>query len=836
MENQKDIELKNYISEINKIVTKDITTSPFEFSKFEKILKDGDFRFNLINFFLLKKAIFSGEQSLFQILIPDKFFKESLLNSLLISVSIFKYYQNLKNPFKALLQVKEGDVFFIKSYDLCEVVEKRGENFLFKSFKTKQNFEIPRKELVESHKLRSVKEFQYTNRSITYFDQYREFYDSALSNNYGTLAHFSKKTIIISPSAILNSDQKSFLPFRYNEEKNDTVAVEPLIEVFNTYDLAREFLKKNRGIIDEVIIVGYEKYQDKIGEILNDRKRSLFKKLILIGSKKIKSPDFKFWLWTNSEMNVLSHKEKWFGEIKSKIIPQKNLRLLKEKLNEFKVKLLSEGVEETEIESINNYFISIFSQALIVNKANLSSYVISLFEEEDNSFDSALEHLTYQKLKEHKKEYLKIITSFLENFDSGKLNALKRLQQTDLFYKVIVPRREKNQTEDLFKTLNFKKHDVLTHSDLERIIREQDISLPPKKILFVVPHIKFKFEKPLWFFHLYKKALAFGNISILCYLGLEEKRLEMFEDLYRKQKNIRLRHCDREWFIGIEYPTEVQIEEDEREVLDSIDCIHPDKDEAESDLEKAKRYFKKRYKIISDKSSKDEQKENGSIFLNPEVTPESKVKYRLALKDNNVKEAQEYDTFGVKKGKIYEKKYVKELLVKQEIIIDWKIELKSILKILKHHNALKDDIREIRQAGYLWQNWLKGLRDSFQRKRTPKDAKEELFKRLNLSVQYSTFEKWLEIKDPFFFPKMNSDLDKIIELKKKLSPNKDEIEQKARSLSKGSTSLLFKIKSELTIYLCENKKGEILTEVTDVELKKLLSKKQINQIVRIDKL
>ncbi|MEL6944076.1 MAG: hypothetical protein AAFO82_15560, partial [Bacteroidota bacterium] len=282
-------------------------STKFNLTEIEKLFLGKSQKFNLFNFFLLCKCIESDEEFNFQILIPDKYYKEYLLSTLLLSLSIIKYKQNISIPHNSKLysEPSKNDVYYT-SNRICQV-ERIADEQCVLTYKNPSNSEIDteilesKNKLSSTHKLR--KEFTYNRNTLKYLQEYIKFYKTYI-DGYKFLTSFQQKTVIISSSSILSQEQKLFLPFVYQGEKADSIPVTPLIQVFNKYEEARNYLKANNDI-QEVIVIGYEKYQKLFGQILNDKNSGLFNKLILIGSKKVKDSSFKFWQWTQKEINSL---------------------------------------------------------------------------------------------------------------------------------------------------------------------------------------------------------------------------------------------------------------------------------------------------------------------------------------------------------------------------------------------------------------------------------------------------------------------------------------------------------------------------------------------------
>lgn len=807
----------------------------------------GNSYFNLCNLYFLNLMCSENDQELFQILIPDKYYKGQLMDSVLESISIIKYLSNM-NTDDTNFDFKKGDVYDMRGYGFLSLTNISEDNLFFEPvLKTKQERLNPtkirysRKEVSNKSKLRNINDFRYTNRSKDYLQKYYDFYKT-LINNPTKVTAFRSKVVIITSLQILNNENKLFLPFRYNLEKSDTLPVEPLIEVFNSYDQARGYLKTTEDRVEELMFIGYQKYQNVLGQVLNDKNKGFFKKLIIIGSKKVNDNSFKFWQWTNKEIQVLSNNNQAERKIETQLVYSNQLIQLKNDLETLKSDLQNHDILIEDIEQLNSYFLNLFFQQLSKSPNDLYEYIKYLFDEE-NELEEILANLDFSDRQRFKERYLTIIKKSLDNFDNGKLEAIRNLKQTDKFYKIVVSKRHKAGIEDLIKQLGYKKHEVLTTRQLEKIV-EDGTTFNPLKTVFIIPYVRFKYDNPLSYYHLYNKIRVYGEVIFLCYSELEEARLMMFKSFYKKQELYRLKQRDRKWFVGFEYESEEKLNEEESQILDTINSIETNTDNDIIKKRQHRTYFRDRYKALGEFSSKinfdgDDNEFHSITNLNSirDNNLTSRFKYEINLKKSINIEVKDIDFWAKKEGGNYCLKRTYELAVNDTIILDWNIDLKSILKTLKNYKEFRREIREIEKAGKLWQDWLKGLLRNYMRKRSEADAKAHLYKQLNLSVQQPTFEKWLISKDTFLFPRSNSDLENIINLKRTLSPNKEEIDEQREQLKKGSTSLLYQLKRELTLWICDDKADiKILNKLKPDEVKKLITKKQLDQIKNITRL
>lgn len=794
-------------------------------------------KFNIINFFLLNKYIQSNEDCNLQILIPDKYYKQDLLSTLLLSLSIIKYQQNINNLQDNIRydEPNKKDVYYIGNR-FCQVQRITDKEciltYVNQSKAERENqIEIPKSkdELKIIHKLR--KQFSYNRNTLKCLQEYIEFYKTHI-DNYRFLTSFQRKTVIVSSSKVLSQNQKMFLPFVYQGEKADSIPITPLIQVFNKYEEARSYLKKNNDI-DEVIVIGYAKYQNLFGEILNDRNSGLFKKLILIGSKKVKDSSFKFWQWTRKEINFLSENRKWCGSLNRKLVSDKSFEIFRKDLLEFQNRISFLGVDPNEIEAVNSFFITLFSQQLDSNNLDqLSNYIQSLFEEE-NDFDEAISILSEGEQVQYRKQYLALINDFLKVFKNRKIEILKQLR-FDKQHNIISPR--KNQVESLnehLKSGSNRKSKVITNKELESIIKIDNI-INPNKTVFVVPHVRFHYDRPLWYYHLYNKALEFGEVQFICYKGVDELRLDLFESLYKKQEQYRITHPDRCWFVNIEYEVEKPLEKEEEELIENLDIVNVSEDLNVKDIKQIKRYFKTQFKILESLNTPKVKVNNKPVFTLSER--KNKVFYLFTFKNNDTKKVGEYDLYP-KQVAIQKYELIEgcELEISDRIIGDWKLVLKDVLLMLKGLTGFRKDIKEIELAGAIWQEWLSSLYRYYRNRESFDDkALSALYQRLDLSVSKSTLKKWINTKDKLFFPRANQDLENIFILREKVSLNKQFVREQKTKLTKGSTSLLYKIKRELSIYNCTKEKGEVISKIKETDLDKLIKTRKIKQIQKIE--
>ncbi len=471
---------------------------------------------------------------------------------------------------------------------------------------------------------------------------------------------------------------------------------------------------------------------------------------------------------------------------------------------------------------------------------------------------------------------LKIINSYIENSENQKLEFLSLQKQIDKNYYVI---SEKRQLESLNNYCVNNKLNItpLTSRNIEKIVSNCDATsqagenanytfLNPlnneinfrfskkqiKRNVFIIPYVFFKYENPLWYYHLYNKITEFGDVYYLNYENIEDERTKMFEKLYKNQETYRLKHKDRFWFTNIEFPETATLDKETEEIISSFDTVNSEQNEENIEKKinkerKFKQYFTDNFKIKSDFNRKSSEKEITDIDENNtqnSAEPISKEKYKIILSNNEILEVGEYEKFAVKKGKDYNLIFVKNLATNNEIIKDWNLNLRDILKILGSYPSFTTEISEINKTSKLWQKWLNGLFANYKRNKSEADALKKLHERLKLSVSIQTMEKWLDNTEDNFFPRSNNDLQSIIDLKLFLTPEnnetniakKEEYIQQAENIKKGSISLLYEIKRELTAYVCNKNKGKVLSALNQKHLSKLLTKKQIATIQNIQKL
>ncbi len=405
------------------------------------------------------------------------------------------------------------------------------------------------------------------------------------------------------------------------------------------------------------------------------------------------------------------------------------------------------------------------------------------------------------------------------------------------------------------KDTSFILYDSLGNDILFRFSKKQI-----ERNIFIVPYIFFKYENPLWYYHLYNKITEFGDVYYLNYKSIEERRTEMFKTLYEKQEKYRLKHKDRFWFTNIEFPGTEIIDEDTEEIIKSFDTVsternNEDKEKRMKQHKRLQEYFVDTFKVKSDFNRKTSEKDiteidESNINKENDYEPVSKEKFKIKFSNGDSKEVGEYERFAVKKSNDYTLIYAKDLASNNELIEDWNLNLREILMTLGDYQIFTTEIDEINDASKLWQVWLSGLYEYYKidrktnKKLSDVEALKKLYDRLSLSITIQTMKNWIENKEVNFFPRSNNDLQSIIDIKLRLTPEnndeniakKEKYKQQAENIKKGSTSLLYEIKRELTIYVCDKRKGKALTVLNQNHLNQFLRKKQINKIENIQKI
>jgi len=834
IEKQATDSLSDYQENILELIKLKLSDS-FSIDNLSETLNDKYRNIHLINFYLIYKSI--HESSDIQILTPDKYYTSDFLSKLVLSITLIKY-QSIQNEKVPVKSVQKGDVFFVGNR-LCKVTRITDNNICHLEPVTerktdKQNplhIEKEFQKLNEGRRLRSTNEFQYSRNSNRYLNDYKAFFKNHIKD-FSYLTSFSRKTIIVTSGKIFNQEQRKLLPIRYENGRLDFLPISPLVEVFNSYENARAYMENSEEKIDEVIAIGQKRYS-KIGEMLNDKNDGLFSKLILIGSRKVKDESLKYWQWTHKEIKSSLSGDIWNGNLNSKLIDNSDFTSFKKSLDDFKLKVVSLGVDEKEIELINRYFITLFSQQLTYDTEKTEEYINDLFNE-DNDFDDAIYNL--QERQAIKTEYIGIITDFNSNFKSAKLKKLKSLQLDKKPY-VITPRKTlyeglKNEIEGGVN----KKTKVYKNTDIGKLLTNEN-ETSPNKTIFVIPHIRFHYDYPLRYFHLYNRVREFGDVRLLCYKGIDENRIEMFRTLYGKMEQYKIKHPDRNWFVGIEYNDNQVLEKEDEDIISVLDTDSVKDVETENALQKIKDYIKVHFNIIETLRKPKIEREKKADKASS-IERHSKQKYRITFKGGYNKEYGEFEKLPFQETtRKYILSEVVDLKDNDKVIYDWKITLKEVISILKSHEDFRAEIRDIKKAGRLWKEWLKSL---FQRYKSKgyyhERAIEELHKKLNLSVRPQRMETWIESTDDLLFPKANDDLENIINLKRALHPDKEAFDLEVTELKKGSVSLLYRIKQELNNQICDGGESSLLSKLDESDLKKLLSKKQTNQIQSIKKL
>jgi hypothetical protein len=846
---------------------------------------DKDMNFTELNEKLLSKCLCqesSLEVSKFQISLPDRFMREELFSPILSSISKLKYEQNIEYYQKHPRQLSFvlGDVIY-HAGELLKYIGKYTTSYKFTPLRGDEHdtiYAFLQNQIEKKHKLPHLNSFEYNRNAGRNLQAYIDFYKGI--KGYEALVEFKHITVVIAEQAILNNEFP-YLPIRYNLHNCNNIPVAPMIEMFNSYEKAREYLysQQRNTEIDEVIVVGYKKYQNHLGDLENDLNMGKFKRLVLVGSKKTDNQNYKFWQWTYKEYLQLAGKQIKRSLQYQNIALNEPFQKYIKNLEKFKSELTQVGVNENEAESIKTYCLNFFTRQLVIDKEWVKNYFEDIFKEENDLYD-ALEAAGKGTEKENlKNELLEIINNFIDAFTSPKLEWVNTQKQTDKKYYIVT---DKYQTKLLENQISNKV--LLTPKNVEQILAHCDTSLPDgqnkfytfqnllgkeiefgysnkqiSKNVFIIPYIFFKYQNPLYYYHLYQRLLEFGEVYILQYEGTEEDRSKMFVDLYKKQEKYKRTHKDRKEFWCPEYEYTIETDSGEEElteteitIIASFDTVETPKDNQENRTYRRntlREYFRDTFKIKSDFTKKQSEKFLTDIEENDAISSSedgliSKEKYKISFKGDAFIQVGEYEQFPKKQNKNYSLVFAKDLQAGDEIILDWNLNLSDLLDLLTGKPDFKKDIEAINKASNLWKDWLRSLLEYYKKNRTEQQAIEEMYNKLNLSVLIKTMQNWLNNNEPNFFPRSNTDLEKIIQKRLSLTPEntdenktkKDKMKQEAENMQKGSTALIHQVKRELNVYLANQGKGRVLSVLTDKEIQDLVKKAQVKTIQSIAKI
>ena len=239
------------------------------------------------------------------------------------------------------------------------------------------------------------------------------------------LTNFHSKTLIISENQV--KEELKNIPYRYNNGHLN-LPIEPMIEIANNWSQAEHILI-NDPKIEEVIIIGKNKYQEHINSLINFKNGNYsLKKIILIGSEKANSNAlFATWHWTLEEINELKSIRQF--DYQKKAIKDTVLKTCFTEIKEIEDNLITKYklIESQVRQVISPLFTSFYRCFFFLTEEKAVSIIEKIkanLEDKEGNYEIICDNAG---MKKEEKELIrhKIITVLLKVIEHLKINNQK---------------------------------------------------------------------------------------------------------------------------------------------------------------------------------------------------------------------------------------------------------------------------------------------------------------------------------------------------------------------------------------------------------------------------
>ncbi len=847
--------LNNYISVLKK--------QKAQLFEDEKIREFGSSDFQVTIFSFLQKIFSFDDTNNYQIVIPDRNFQDDIISTVVLCTALTKYFSTEPQEFNEIT-IQTGDYVynyvnnttckFIRKQENCWVCTLVNEN----RANSNANTEIYLREntIRQCVILKNIRGYTWTRESLrTYFKAYLDFFKHYIpqGKTFEALTKFNSKSLIISDKSVVDSLKN--IPYRYNLGQLN-LPIEPMIEIVRNWDEAEKALESDDKI-EEIIIIGKNKYQDQIGNIINFKNgSSTIKKIILIGSEKANTnAEFVSWHWTLEEVNLLSNVTNDFP-FSRKNVKDDTLINAFQSLQSIENELVGKGLIKSEVQStLRSLFAPMQRLVTKLNEEQANKrleIVKNDLEAHDKNFQIICDNANFgNELKNDlKTKILNVFSTIIEHFKSknSKLDfAFDMCKSEEKSIRIVTDNRYCEQLNIFIKQNKDKirRTKAISVRDFEDVILGKTLIDNPKGIHFVFPYIYLKYDNPSWYYYLLQKAKSYGTVTLLQYEGIEEQRNDAFEQFYKKENLKRLTSPDRLKFVDFEFeiPKEDVILE-EQVITNSI----------EEEIKQNKDFFAKFLVFDDDIKNKrraaeifgtDETNDDNTVVRNPA----DRTKYKITLQNAPEYEYFGSDVFAIPNGNSYTQIECRNLK-KGDSVAFFDVNFDNCFPILK---TIKDKdvqsvVNEIVVASKEWRNWLKTLIENKTIFLKSKEKGEnEVFAKAQPSVVKTTFLSWASNNSEYFFPRSNDDLKKILEYypRIKIESERPALIERGKQIfelkqkNTGLREIVTKLNIELTLYLCDkNIKSQldILSKMTDNQIITLLNTKSNQRVISVNKI
>ena len=749
--------------------------------------------FELINFYLLDKAI-NNEKNLFIKTINREQKNETYLPSIL-SVAISLFYKNYCN----------NNI----SYQIGDVLQKNGERFkivsnsgdLYRLITLQRgggDYPSVTKNSLDKNYL--ITNSSLSNRTVkTKLNDYKKLFNRIFRvKNFPSKFQY-KAVIILEKKDFMNElktqsfsediDLKKAIPFQWVNKngkfEKTQIPIEPMIYLVPDYETFKEYILDEGVEVETVIVIGKNKYQEEsFRQLKKDLKHEEIPFTIIIGNEDIndKYELFLRWKWTIPEITILRDNEQ--TEISTLKIDEDNFLAKILSFDEF-IKNLNYKYS-IELPSFNGFKKLLYSLVMPCLNSRMNNQLKYLQHLVDKTYSGAIEEsLLNQNIKPQ--ELISEIRQKTDELTSSFSNSKLQIINNETFDYLIIP--------DRFSEI-WSEESKLRILGYNQFLTKVNALSTSKKILFT---------SPFGYKHHSQELLDFCRSTAHYYTFItyeeEEKVISTLEKRYKNDVIQELNsQCRKELLGGITFTQQ-----------------EPAK-ETESIPELIER--------IEDKSS------ISNIYSYDNYEP---VNYCIEFENGEISILEGSKSVLIEKNKTKKRRKIIDLMKGDTIRV-----YSNLSKELLFETATKQDttgrFKQIDTHSDLWKQCLKNYYDSKGDNYTEHNLLADL-KNEGISIKnVFTLKNWLNIESNIRFPHKKADLLTINRTINNSVLNKDIREiLESRSIYNGIMIALGRdLSDEIMDFIINKKRGKILNTFSDLEINALANKsaplRVINQI------
>ena len=778
------------MKDINKYLKVLINYSKIEFKKHLKIEKLDYDDFELVNSYLIYESI-KDKKKKFNILIllANKETKSQFYIPAIFTLALYNFIDNYLDD---ITRYEIGDIVQ-KGRDRYKIVDFVNNKYTLKNndqYKTRITTYDIKDYIITTDK-------DKTNRTQIKFRTYKKFFNEILNieENNRTIyfpSKFKYKSVIITDKKIVdelkqykinNKKIHKAFPFQYitkTGRKSDNIPIDPMIYIVNDYQTVREQILEKGIKIRNITFIGGNKYNDYCRDISEDLNNKRVENCLLIGSADIeenKIPNLLKWKWTLPELNYFNYFETY--QINKILVQNEELSHYLEEFHNFIDQIEKEyGLNLKELYKFARNILPIVipsPESRLIKQ--LDKILLYFGKEGQDIVETAFYDIDECDYEEIWEDILKKFTDLIncKKCSYLKYQKIKELKKIDY---LVVPKEYLGiWDEEVNKNII---HNVISFKKFEQL------DCKKKTIVFLgfygYNHLKSMLYNP-------------NKIYILLY----------------PQENEYYKNC----FNRFTRETYDQLRNPDRKIISEISFKETEKVENVSEIIKRFSEINEEVKIDPDYLT------NSSINILYELTFEN---------DSDILELDENKTVLLKINQKEREEKVKNLEEGDIIRIYDNSTKEELYKIaLNADDAGK--FNKIEKYSQLWKTELFKFSKNFE-------SLEQLLKHLNDKGLYIsnelTIKNWINTDSNVKFPQKKKDL---LVLKKSINSELfneyfKEIVKSRRIFNGIMIALGRNLSDEITDYIKVNKKGQMLKQFSDNQIKQFVDKNSKKRIIK----